>query len=209
MTTKNIILSVIVAGLAFIAAPVRADYCTTPYGGTEVCRPSDLTINKQVQNPVNGNFVENLTASDPTFAPGNEILFKLTIKNVSGETFNPVVIKDMFPSYLTFVAGPGTYNDSNKTLTFSLENLIAGETRVVEILTKVLPTSTSFMCVNNYAEAHADNVKRFDSDTAQICIQTNVLGATTLPVAGFNDMFVLLPFAGLGLTGVALLFKKS
>lgn len=209
MNTKNIILSLI-TGLFLFARPVFAtDYCTTQYGGSETCRPSDLTINKQVQNPVNGNFVENLSASDPTFSPGAEILFKLTIKNVSGETFNPVTIKDVLPSYLTFVSGPGTYDGDTHTLTFSLENFIAGETRTVEIVANVLPTTASFVCVNNYAEARADIVGRFDSDTAQFCIQTNVLGATTLPAAGYNDLLLLAPFAGIGLAGIALLKKKS
>jgi len=215
MNTKNIFLSLIAIAvsfsiwhLAFGIPQVFADYCTTQYGGTETCRPSDLTINKQVQNPINGYFVENLSSGDATFSPGAEVLFKLTIQNVSGETFNPVTVKDVLPSYLTFVAGPGTYDAGNRTLTFSLENFIAGETRTVEIMAKVLPTTASFVCVNNYAEARADIVGRHDSDTAQFCIQTNVLGATTLPAAGYNDLFLLLPFAGMGLAGIALLKKK-
>lgn len=211
MNTKSIVLSLISGIILFAGAtsPIFADYCTTQYGGTETCRPSDLLINKQVQNPVSGIFVENLNTGDPTFLPGSNVLFQLTIQNVSGQTFNPVVVKDVLPTYLTFVSGPGTYDESNRTLTFSLENLIAGETRNIQIMAKVLPTSASFVCMNNYAEARADIVGRFDSDTAQFCIKTTVLGATTLPVAGYNDLVLLLPFAGLGLTGIALLKKKS
>jgi uncharacterized repeat protein (TIGR01451 family) len=204
MNTKHIILSLF-AFLAFAVRPVYADYCTTQYGGTQTCRPSDLLINKLVKNPVNGNFVENLSSSDPSFSPGSEVLFQLTIKNVSGETFNPVVVKDVLPSYLTFVSGPGTYDAASRTLTFTLNNLIAGETRNIQIMAKVLPTTVSFVCVTNYAEARADIVGRHDSDTAQFCIQTT----TTLPVAGYNDLLLLVPFAGLALTGIALLKKKS
>ncbi len=211
MNTKNIFLSLIsgVALLFCVTKPVLADYCTTQYGN-QTCRPSDLLINKEVQNPVTGNFVDNLSSSDPTFAPGSNVTFLLTIQNVSGQTFDPVVVNDVLPSYLTFVSGPGTYNSTNNTLTFTLNNLIAGETRNYQITTKVLPTSISFVCVNNYAEARDDIVGRFNSDTAQFCIRTtNVLSATTLPVAGNNDLLLLLPFAGVGLTGVALLKKKG
>jgi uncharacterized repeat protein (TIGR01451 family) len=213
MITKNIFLSLI-SGLVLFAHPVyAADYCTTQYGGTQTCRPSDLLINKQVQNPVNLNFVENLTSGDPAFSPGSNVLFQLTIQNVSGQTFNPVVVKDVLPTYLTFVSGPGTYDAPSRTLTFSLENLIAGETRNVQIMAKVLPTTVVSDCdITNYAEARADIVGRFDSDTAKFCIktkETNVLGTTTLPVAGYNDLLLLLPFAGVGLTGIALLKKKS
>ncbi len=212
MNTKAIVLSLIAVSfsiwhLAFGIPPVYANVCTTQYGGETTCVPSDLTINKQVRNEVSGNFVENLTASDPTFAVGSDVLYKLIIKNTSGETFHPVTVKDVLPGYLTFISGPGTYNKDTHTLTFTLENLIAGETRTVEILAQVINTDKSVVCFTNYAEVRALN--RFDSDTAQACLQTNVLGATTLPVAGFNDLVLLLPFAGVGLAAFALLKKRS
>lgn len=217
MNTKNIVLSLI-SGLAFTACVARlaptvfADTCTTQYGGTQTCQSSDLIIDKQVQNPITGNFVENL-GSDRPFSPGATILFQLTIKNTSGQTFDPVTVTDVFPHYLSFVSGPGTYDAGNRTLTFTLNNVIAGETRTVQVMVKVananqIPSMSTPLCENNYSEARDDAVGRFDSDTAQICIQTNVLGATTLPVAGSNDLALLLPFAGLGLTGIALLRKK-
>ena len=214
MNTKRIVLSTIsiLASLAFAATPAYADMCTTQYGGETTCNPSDLTINKQVRNTNTNSFVENLSATDFTFAAGSDVLYRLTIKNTSGETFNPVYVKDVLPSFLTFVAGPGTYNADTNTLTLELKEVIAGETRTVEILARVKNLDSfngkSFVCVNNYAEVKALN--RFDSDTAQVCLGTsNVLGATTLPVAGFNDYIALLAFAGVGLAGFALLKKKS
>lgn len=213
MNTKNIVLSVL-ASLTLLAVPVShafADMCTTQYGGETTCQPSDLTINKEVQNPSTLSFVENLSSSDPTFAPGSDVLYRLVISNTSGQTFDPVNVKDVLPAFLTFVSGPGTYDAGSNTLTFSLSNLIAGETRTVDIMARVNDVSNfngkSFVCVNNYAEVRSLN--RFDSDTAQICLQNNVLGATTLPVAGFNDYLLILPFAGVALTGFVLLKKKS
>lgn len=196
----------------FAALPVNADTCTTQYGGSVTCNPTDLTINKQVANPITGIFVENLTSTDATFSPSADVHYRLIIKNASGETFNPVTVKDVFPSYLDFAAGPGIYDKASKTLTFTLDNVIAGETRTVEILAKVadksaFPSGNSFFCVVNTARVSALN--RNDQDTAQACIQTQILGATTLPVAGFNDLLMLLPFAGVGLGGIALLKKKA
>ena len=216
MNTKHILISLLsglacVACLASVAPSAYADVCTTQYGGETTCQPSDLTVNKQVRNGNTNVFVENLSASDPTFSPGSDVLYRHIIKNSSGETFNPVNVKDVFPRYLTFVSGPGTYDKNTNTLTFSLENLIAGETRTVDLMARVVNTDyfngKSFVCVTNYAEVKALN--RADSDTAQICLQNNVLGVTTLPVAGYNDLILLLPFAGLGIAGFALLKKKS
>ncbi len=214
---RNYIATALIA-LAFIAftagfAPAYADYgtnCTTQYGGNTTCNPQDVTINKEVKNKDNV-FVENLTATDTTFAPETEVHFRLTIKNASGETFKTVEVKDILPAYLTFVAGPGNYDSATRTLTFTLDNMTAGESRQVEVVAKVvpkgqLPEGMNALCMNNYAEVRVQG--RFDSDTAQMCVQTNVLGVTTLPVAGYNDFLLILPFATLALAGVALLKKR-
>jgi uncharacterized repeat protein (TIGR01451 family) len=217
MKQNNIVLSLLgIAALALTFVPsIHAETCTTTeYGGTTYgtnCIPNDLDINKQVKNPISNIFVENLTTTDATFKPGSEITYKLIIKNNSGQTFNPVNVKDILPPYLTFVAGPGTYDSATRTLSFSLENLIAGETRTVEMLVKVVPvdqfpSGKSLFCVVNVAEVRALN--RFDSDSAQACLQNGV-GITTLPVAGFDSLALLLPFAGVGLGGFALLKGKK
>lgn len=221
MTSKHIAVSLISVALSLtaFAGSVRAENCTTTttqYGSTTTCVPTDLTINKEVAKPVvnekgvsvSSEFVENLGTGDYLFKPGNEVLYRLTIKNASGETFNPVTVHDVLPSYLTFVAGPGTYDKDTRTLTFELANMIAGETRQVEILAKVLDYSNdkSVFCVENKADAAAAG--RYDEDTAQICLGTNVLGST-LPVAGFNDIALMLPALGVALGGIALLRKNK
>jgi hypothetical protein len=81
----------------------------------------------------------------------------------------------------------------------------------VEVLARVVPadkfpTGKSLFCVVNVADASALN--RQDSDSAQVCLQNGEV-ARNLPVAGFNDLMILLPFAGVGLGGVALLKGKK
>jgi uncharacterized repeat protein (TIGR01451 family) len=217
MNKQSIIFSVlsIVVAASFLARPVSADMCTTQYGASETCQPSDLTVNKQVINPITNVFVENLTTTDPTFIPGSEITYRLIIKNNSGETFNPVNVKDILPSYLTFVAGnPGTFDfdSTNHVVNFQLANLIAGETRSFDLRFRVsdvsqFPSGKSLFCVSNVAEVRALN--RFDSDSAQACLQNGTVSASTLPVAGYDDLMLLLPAAGVALGGFALLKKRS
>jgi uncharacterized repeat protein (TIGR01451 family) len=160
-------------------------------------------------------YVENLTTTDPTFTPGSEIDYRLIVTNNSGETFNPHV-KDILPPYVTeFIGGtPGTFNfdTTNHVLTFDISKLIAGETRTYDLRFRVtsaanFPAGKSLFCVTNVAEVR--DLNRFDSDSAQACLQNGqVVGVTTLPVAGFNDFALLLPFAGVALGGFALLKKK-
>jgi len=218
MKTNNIILSIaaFVIAASMFAPSVKADMCNTQYGGTTECKPSDLTINKQVKYPINRDvnpFVENLTTTDPTFAADSEVSYRIIVKNGSGETFNAEV-KDFLPPYMTFIAGPTgmTYDETNRTLFVKLENLIAGETRSFDIRAKIVganafPSGKSLFCVTNVAEVKALN--RFDSDSAQACIGNGTIGVTKLPVAGFQDLAVILPFLGVGLGGVVLLKKKA
>lgn len=213
MKLNTIVLSLIGFGLLFtgLARPVKAQDCTTQYGGTTRCVSTQLVIIKEVKNPITNNFVKNLSTTDATFSPGGEILFKVTIKNTGSETFDTVTVKDIFPNFLTFEAGPGTYDSANKTLTFTLNNLTAGETRTQEILAKVdpvnaFPADRQFFCVVN--DIIAQILEKSAEDTSQLCIQTQVLGATTLPVAGTNDWMLIVPFLGLGAIGVILVRRN-
>lgn len=197
-----------------LASPVFAQSCTTQYGGTTTCVPTDVTINKQVRDPINMNlFRENITAGDTAYAPGSEVEYKLTVRNGSNQTFTTATVRDVLPDQLDFVAGSGTYNTSTRTLTFTITNFTPGATVTERILARVkdastfLPTNQSLFCnIANRADVTAGD--RTDNDQASLCVQTKILGATTLPVAGFDDLLIILPFIGTALGGLALLKKK-
>ncbi len=211
MNTKYIALSLFLLPFTVYLFPSRvfAQSCTNQYGASVACQPVDLTVNKQVKHPTSGLFVENITSSDTPYSPGSEVLYRLVIRNGSGETHNPVTITDQLPADLTFVAGPGTYSTPGKpggTLTYTLNNIIAGETRTQEVLVKVDPKTPTKCDVVNTAKVSSPARPGGDSDTVSICV-SNV--APTLPVAGFDDLLLILPFAGMGLGGLALLRKKG
>lgn len=222
---KVTLVSLITTAFLLAPKPVIADGCTTQYGGyggSTNCNPNDLTLDKEVRNPTTGVFVQNLTENDAAYAPGSDVLYRLTIKNVSGQTFNPVTVSDYLPSYMTFVSGPGTYDAKANVLTFKLENLIAGETRTVEILAKVTSDLSKFpkdkagktlplICdIENKAHVSAPPVRPEGQwDSARLCLRTSLPGVTQLPKAGFNDILVVLPFIGTGLGGLALTMQAK
>lgn len=179
-------------------------------------QPANLIINKFVKNPITNLFVDNLGSTDPTFSPGSTVTFKLSVKNTSGETFTPVTVIDTFPDYVTYVSStvPGTYDTKIRQLEIKLENLIAGETRDIEVTAKIADRSTfasdrDFFCVSNYTKATTQARPDGDDDTAEFCITTRVKGAENLPVAGFNDLATMLPFLSLGGIGLVLLKKTK
>lgn len=204
-----IALAAFLSILAF-ATPVAASGCTDSYGNSTNCTPKDLNLDKTVLNPITNTYVDNLSATQTTFAVGDEIHFKIVIKNNSGETFAPVRARDVLPEFLDFVSGPGTYTAIGRHLDFQIDTLPAGTSQTFEVVAKVnaLASDKPLFCTTNYAVASSDARPNGDDDTAQICIGKYTIGATNLPVAGFNDYLLLVPFMGLGLGGFALLRKK-
>lgn len=195
--------------LRFTLVPARifAQSCTNQYGAAVQCQPVNLTINKTVKHPTSGVFVENIVSSDTPYSPGSEVLYRLIIKNASGETMNPVTVTDQLPAEETFVAGPGTYSTPGLpggVLTFKLENVIAGETRTVEVLVKVESITPTKCDIVNTAKVTSPARPNGDDDTVSICVSKV---APTLPVAGMNDLILVLPFVGTALGGLAMLRK--
>jgi len=193
---------------------VPAQNALADYGNGET--PADLTVNKEVKNPITNGFVENLGSADPTYSPDGTVTFRITVKNGSGETLNPVEVVDQLPTFLTFVGAtvPSSYDAGLKRIVMKLENMIAGETRTLEVTAKISGKNTfaqnrSIFCTDNYVKVTAPARPAGDDDSADFCIQTSVAGAQNLPVAGFNDLAVLFPFLSLGGIGVFLLRVKQ
>lgn len=202
----------IISVFCFLSSVFAASAFADSYGSYGGGVPIDLVINKLVKNPISNVYVENLGSTDPTFSPGATVTFRLVIKNGSGETMDPVTVIDNLPSYLTFVSAtiPATSNKGGNSVTFTLSNMIAGESRTIEFTAKVAPKSSfpadrSLFCVSNFSKVTAPTRLNGDEDTAELCLAT---GQGKLPVAGVNDVFALIPFLSLGGIGLALLKKK-
>lgn len=216
MNTKQIATAfgLTAVSLAFPLVGVFAsDYGS--YGSYNGPAPTDLTINKEVKNPISNIYVENLGSTDPTFSPGSTVSFRLNVKNGSGETMD-VTLRDILPSYLSYVSAsvPATYDANSKTVTMKLNQMIAGETRVIELGAKVadktaFPQGRSFFCVTNDSKVSSQQRPEGDEDTASLCITTNVAGAQNLPVAGFEDVAAIIPFISVGAIGLLMTLKRK
>ncbi len=211
MNIKHIALGLFLLPFAFFLLPLRvnAQSCTNQYGAAVACQPVNLTINKLVKHPTSGLFVENITSSDTPYSPGAEVLYRMVIRNASGETMNPVTVTDQLPAEETFVSGPGTYSTPGKPggkLTFTLENMIAGETRTAEVLVKVEANTPTTCDIVNVAKVTSPARPDGDDDTVSICVSK---AAPTLPVAGADDLLLILPFVGTALGGLAMLKSKK
>ncbi len=215
-------LSITLAIISLAAVAVRADEgCTNGQYGSNCPQPTNLTIDKDVQNPINGEYQENVLDaifSANTGVDANKVNYRLAITNSSGETMKPVTVIDNVPDNIeitdVFVkdkAPEDAVTFDKKSMTVVIHEMPAGQSREVFIMAKVVgpvPTEDPF-CRDNWASVTSPQRPNGDKNFARICVTNKVLGATTLPTAGAEDLLVILPFALTGIGGLALLRKNK
>jgi len=153
-------------------------------------------------------YVDNLSPSDPRFAPSGQVKFQVKVKNTSNITLSNIQVKDILPEWTDAVEGPGDYDGNSRTISWTYPELKSGEEKIETIIIQVkpqdqLPEDKGLMCVNNKATASATNA--YDEDTAQFCIEKQVTLTTkggqpvkATPEAGAP----LLAFGALNLLGL-------
>lgn len=210
-----VLLGIFAASLNTFATTAYAD-CQTLYGGGQTCTSYNFTINKLVQVPGKGggNFVDNLSINDPRYSPSQTINYQVIVTNTGNQTIPTLNITDNFPSYINFISGAGSFNSNTKTLTFTINNLGAGQSQTFNLQGQTANSNTvpaGITCVTNQVSAddtHGDT----DTDASQACIQnsTAVLPVTkvkTTPPTGPEMIPLALLFPGA--LGGFFLRKKS
>lgn len=209
---KKQLISLLAVGLLFANITPSAiasgeSNCQVVYGGGETCNPQiKFTINKMVQKPGKGggDFVDNLTLNDPRFSGNQNVNFKIVIENTGNTKITDLSVVDTFPSLVTFVAGSGSFDKNNNTLSFTIGSLEAGK-KVEYIITgktfeeKNLPNNQAVTCVVNNVKAK-DSSGSEATDSSQLCIEKNVLGAVPTP-----QVFVQIPPKSIPATGPEML----
>ena len=155
---KKFIFSLFASSLLFLVISTSASAdtsCQPIYGGGQTCvQVGNVVINKTVQNPQTGSFVDNLNINDPKFAPTSSVTFNITVTNTGSSTINKITAKDTLPSFVNFISGPGSFDSNTKVLTFDVGNLAAGESRTFTVAAKIvdqgqLPSDQGITCVVN------------------------------------------------------------
>lgn len=200
-----LILTLLLFGFLFLAKPASAAVrCETQYGGTEVCvTTGQLQVDKEVFDPQNNKYVDNLGINDYKFSPGELISFRINIKNVGDALLSKVTVTD--------TPQAGFLDLATGALNFDLIDLKPGETKQQELKLRVVDASklpqNNVICVINTAQANADS--NSDKDTAQLCLERKVLGVkvTELPKTGPEAWFLTLFGGAAGLLAGARLLR--
>lgn len=184
---KKLILITLATGiisLSLVSSASASTSCQPIYGGGETCvQVGNISINKTVQNPTTGSFVDNLSINDPKYSPTSTVNFQITVTNTGSGNISSTTVKDTFPNYVTFVSGPGNFDSNSKVLTFTVGNLAAGASQTFNVSAKVadqgaLPADQGVTCVINQASA-VSNDNQQSSDNSQFCIEKPTQSAPT------------------------------
>lgn len=222
---KSLLILSIIA-FAFPLKTYADTSCQPIYGGGQSCiTTNNIVIDKTVLNPQTNQFVNNLSINDPKYQPGFIATFQISITNTGNNNISRIDVKDIFPQYVSFSAGAGTFNANTNTLSFSLDNLAPNETRKYNIVGRVfkaeqLPGAMgSVVCAVNQTIAIINN-NNVGQDNAQFCIQKTVVATTkggfpiypSVPTASTPstgpEALVLFGLIPTGITGL-FLRKKS
>ena len=200
-----------------LATAVSAQYGQYgPYQGPE---PSlSIMIDKMVGTPITTKggtddveFVDNLSPSDTRFLPGEEVLFKLKVKNTSEAKLNDVTVVDFLPDFVEPVEGPGTFSDETREITVEAGYFEVDEEKEFILKVRVLvqdelPEDEALICLVNNSQAFNENVS--DEDTSQFCVEKEVLGVTEVPSAG-PELGALLLSGQVTMLGLGILLKRK
>jgi uncharacterized repeat protein (TIGR01451 family)/LPXTG-motif cell wall-anchored protein len=200
----------LLVGTALLVSLIAPSLASANYAQPEP--PSrKILVNKLVFNPGNNQFVDNLSVDQHQFLPDQEVLFRVQVTNTSNVDLENIDVTDKLPSQLNFVTGPGEFDDDAYSLNFSIDKLTPNQTKTFDIKAKVKGANdipANVFCITNLAEAKVDEL--MDQDTANICLNKQVLGVTkelpkTGPSATNNILFA--STAALGLS--VFLFRKA
>jgi uncharacterized repeat protein (TIGR01451 family) len=171
--------------------------CQSIYGGGENCGSGNITVEKLVLNPTTNQYVNNLGTNDPAYKPLSPIFFKIIVKNTSTTNLNNITVNDTIcsgvkktcqnPEFVDFVSGPGNFNTSTETLTYTIASLPAGQENDVIIAGRTvaavnLPVNTTLVCPTNTVQVTMINSQPTEA-TSEFCIQTtqNIPANTNQP----------------------------
>lgn len=206
---NKLTVAAVLAAATFVLSQkpaLAAVSCVAQYGGQygQVCvTTGQIQINKEVFDPQNNKFVDNLGLTAHRLSPSQEVKFRLTIKNVGDNTLSNIQVIDTLPNFLEQISG--------EPYSFQIDTLKVGDSIQKELKAKVvnvdkLPQDKTVICDVNTAVAQSGN--EVDRDTAQVCVEKKV--AAELPKAGAESTIAIFLSSGLlGFIGNKLVRTKK
>ncbi|MBU2577362.1 DUF11 domain-containing protein [Patescibacteria group bacterium] len=209
MTTKRLVFVLFLGSLLFLLdkRAMASHICEPQYGG--ICPPRKIDVDKKVQDPRSGIFVDNLDFTDHKFFAGDEVVFRIRVENTGERDFDEIEITDTLPFFLEPVSGDREFEIYN----FNRDEVEERDIRARVISEDRMPKDQDIICDYNKVRVEADRID--EEDTVRICIsrrvitkaQPTVVQPVILPKTGGGTMPPVLGISIVnGVLGLALVF---
>lgn len=186
---KSLILALILTTLyLLLTTNVSAQSSCPPiFGGGDPCvvHPN-LTIDKKIEDPLSGQFLDALTYTISDQSEAENLVFRITVKNTSNNALSNISLTDTLPSVFTYISGNGKYDPVKKTFTNTINKLEKNQSKEYTLRVTINPEvlEKASACSINQAVITQNNKK--GSDYVKTCINlsidttvTSVQGATS------------------------------
>lgn len=174
-----------------VAFAQTSDACPVIYNGGAVCQQAkDFAVDKKVQTPKDGSYVDTIPENETKVQPERTMIFRITVSNKTEKTLRNVMVTDTLPSFVNFVKADGKVRQNSQRLTYTISSLEAKKSAVMNIEAKIASAATlpnsSPICVANQAEATSGVLnKQTAKDFVTFCIERP--GAPSAPTPPTNQ----------------------
>ena len=200
---KNLFLSLslfLILSPLFVSSANAQVSCQQMYAGGQACTSTgNILVDKKVLDPKTQKMTDNLTINDSKFQPGSIVNFHIRLTNTGKAEIKHIDVKDVFPQYINFTSGPGSFDANTQTLAFEVANLKPKETRVFTVTGMIvdesrLPVRLGIICTIYQTTATTTDAGT-SRDNTQFCIQKTSLTSQKQVLAAQipNDKFTVFP----------------
>lgn len=176
------ILTLALTTKAYAQTPTPST-CPPLYNGGIVCQQArDFSVDKKVQTPKDGSFVDFLPENETKVAPNRTMIFRIEVTNKTAKTLRNITVTDTLPGFVRFMRSDASVQQSGEKITYTIASLETKKSAKVNIETKIVAQENLLqsgvpICVANQVEAKSGftNLAR---DFVTFCIDRGIPSPT-------------------------------
>ncbi|MFA5532661.1 MAG: hypothetical protein WDA13_03665 [Candidatus Shapirobacteria bacterium] len=179
-------------------SPIKAG--ATSYSSDDEKR---ISIDKKLRSIYDSEYQDNIASSQKVFYEEDLIEFKIKVENTGDTVLKNIKVTDNLPPFLKLVFHPGTFDETNNKVEWTIEELAAGEVKDYLIRAKIDKSKDvkTLTKETNVAGVCVDKI--CDRDDASYFIGDGV----SIPNTGDAGLLIKTSIV-LSLTGAGFLFRK-
>lgn len=119
-----------------------------------------IILDKKLRSIHDEEYKDNILSSEKIFYEDDIIEFKIRIENSGDSTLKNIKVTDKLPPFLKIIFNPGSYNETDNTVEWTIDELKAGHSQEFLIRAKIDQSKDVYTLTKetNVAEACVDEI---------------------------------------------------